>query len=143
MSIKDFTEKIMPSIDRIREGIEIKDDLFIIALIALTGLASFGLGKVSALENKPEIRAIPELSKTVNDTSTNAIRKIPLTPSQQESSNMLTNKLSGPVYASKNGTRYYYAWCTGLNRIKEENKITFKDKTEAESAGLKLASGCN
>ena len=49
---------------------------------------------------------------------------------------------SGVVYASKNGKKYYYSNCSGLNRIKEENKVSFDSSDDAESQGYTLASGC-
>ncbi len=49
---------------------------------------------------------------------------------------------TGVVYASKNGKKYYYPNCSGLNRIKEENKISFNSSVEAEVEGYTLASGC-
>ncbi len=44
--------------------------------------------------------------------------------------------------ASKNGKFYYYPWCPGVERIKEENKIYFNSKQEAEKAGYKPAKNC-
>lgn len=43
------------------------------------------------------------------------------------------------IVASKNGETYYYVWCSGANRIKEENKIYFNSKEEAEKAGYREA----
>lgn len=47
-----------------------------------------------------------------------------------------------PVYASKNGSSYYYSWCGGLNRIKESNRVTFFDKNDAIMRGYKKAKNC-
>lgn len=47
------------------------------------------------------------------------------------------------VAASKNGTRYYYPWCGGINRIKETNKVWFASAGAAEAAGYAKASGCD
>ncbi len=44
--------------------------------------------------------------------------------------------------ASKNGTKYYYAWCAGVTKIKEENKVWFSTKEEAEKAGYTPAANC-
>ncbi len=44
--------------------------------------------------------------------------------------------------ASKNGTAYYLPSCSGTNRIKEENKIWFSSRKEAESLGYKPALNC-
>lgn len=46
------------------------------------------------------------------------------------------------IVASKNGKRYYYSNCGGVNRIKPENRIYFDTKEQAESKGLTLAAGC-
>ena len=50
--------------------------------------------------------------------------------------------LPGLVAASRNGTRYYYPWCGGLNRVKEANKVWFDSEEAAEAAGYIIASGC-
>lgn len=46
------------------------------------------------------------------------------------------------IFASKNGTKYYYVWCSGSSRIKEENKVWFKDKEEAIARGYERAQNC-
>ena len=50
--------------------------------------------------------------------------------------------LPGLVAASRNGTRYYYPWCGGLNRVKEANKVWFDSEEAAAAAGYIIASGC-
>lgn len=55
---------------------------------------------------------------------------------------MKASGLPGLVAASRNGKRYYYPWCAGLNRIKEANKIWFSSEESAEAAGYTIASGC-
>jgi hypothetical protein len=44
--------------------------------------------------------------------------------------------------ASKNGTKYYPLDCGGAKRIKEENKIWFANKEEAEKFGYSLSLTC-
>ena len=46
------------------------------------------------------------------------------------------------IVASKNGSVYHYTWCPGAKRIKEENKIYFNSKEEAEAAGYRPAKNC-
>lgn len=46
------------------------------------------------------------------------------------------------VIASQTGTKYYYPWCSGLSRIKEENRIYLPNETVAEEAGLERATKC-
>lgn len=55
--------------------------------------------------------------------------------------NKLENSNS-KIVASKNGKKYYYSNCKGINRIKPENRIYFETKEQAEAKGLTLASGC-
>ena len=45
--------------------------------------------------------------------------------------------------ASKNGSRFYPVDCKSASRIKPENKIYFNTASDAERAGLTLASGCS
>ena len=46
------------------------------------------------------------------------------------------------VFASKNGTTYFYSWCSGISRIKPENKITFNTEQEAQASGRKMSTTC-
>lgn len=50
--------------------------------------------------------------------------------------------ISGQYVASKNGTKYYLPSCSGAKRIKEENKVYFSSKEEAEAQGLEPAKNC-
>ncbi len=44
--------------------------------------------------------------------------------------------------ASKNGTKYYPAGCSGVSRIKVANRVWFASAVDAQAAGYTLASGC-
>ncbi len=44
--------------------------------------------------------------------------------------------------ASKSGKKYYLPTCSGVSRIKEENRVWFATKEDAESAGLTPATNC-
>ncbi len=46
------------------------------------------------------------------------------------------------LIASKNGKYYYLPWCAGALRIKEENKVFFKNKEEAEEKGYRPSKAC-
>jgi len=46
------------------------------------------------------------------------------------------------VIASKKGTKYYFLWCPGVDKIKKSNLIGFKNKEEAEKAGYSLSKTC-
>lgn len=84
-------------------------------LIALVG---FGLGRLSAL----------------------SAQKPPMEPEFQTAG--LAPAKIGELVASKNGKAYYLPACSGADRIKEENKIWFSSRKEAENLGYKPAANC-
>ena len=49
------------------------------------------------------------------------------------------------VVASKasSSKKYHFSWCSGVARIKEENKIWFQTAQLAEVAGYSLATNCS
>ena len=51
-------------------------------------------------------------------------------------------KILGNFLASINGKAYYPKDCAAANRIKEENRIWFDTKEEAEMQGYKPAQNC-
>lgn len=51
-------------------------------------------------------------------------------------------KILGNFLASINGKAYYPKDCAAANRIKEENRIWFNTKGEAEAQGYKPAQNC-
>ena len=53
-----------------------------------------------------------------------------------------TSATEGAYVASKNGTKYHLPWCGSAKQIKEENKVWFTTKEEAEAAGYTPASNC-
>src|ERR1035437_4152005 len=138
MSIKDFTEKIKLNLANFKDqiysqekGFKIKDDLYIVLMIILVGTASFGLGKLSSYEKNKTPIAILNTQETMYASvlSSNQSQK-----GEMQSTSTTLNS-NGLVVASKSGTKYYYPWCTGVSRIKEENKVWFSSIEEAKSAG--------
>jgi hypothetical protein len=120
MSIKDFTEKIksfwVNNKDKIysqENGLKIKDDLFVVFLIFLVGMASFGLGKISSLEKRKVPISILNTQESMYASVSESI----------QTNKKVGTKEMGTVVASKSGTKYYYPWCSGVARIKEENKV--------------------
>ncbi|KKS37866.1 MAG: hypothetical protein A3G49_02005 [Candidatus Sungbacteria bacterium RIFCSPLOWO2_12_FULL_41_11] len=114
-------------------------DLFLAATIILVSIISFGFGRLSAIwpEKQPiriEKSQLSELSELSNDGNDK------LNPLNQLNS---LNQPNGKYVASKNSTFYHYPWCPGAQKIKEENKIWFQTKEEAESRGYKPAGNCD
>lgn len=46
------------------------------------------------------------------------------------------------ILASKSGTKFYFIWCSGSNRIKEENRVFFQSIDEAIKKGYQPAKNC-
>ena len=106
------TEKVKAFIN------ENQSDLLIASSFLLIALIGFGLGRLSYLvQNKPPITVEDQL---VEEQTANA----------------------AVFVASKNGAYYYLPDCSGVQKIKEENKIWFSSRDEAESIGYKPAANC-
>ncbi|MEX0877480.1 MAG: hypothetical protein WDZ40_01290 [Candidatus Spechtbacterales bacterium] len=103
-----------------------KKDLYITLIFSLSLLTVFSLGYFSAnlvkLQKPPLV--IEKITNDSNYTQENEIMQ------------------EGEVVASANSDKYHYLSCPGAKRIKEENKIYFKDAEEALRAGFVLAGNC-
>lgn len=112
-----------------------KNDLYVAFIIFLTAVGSFGLGRLSAiLQEKTPI--IFNAQNNAGQARINA-EEVP-----RESAPDQRGTATGKYVASKSGTSYHYPWCPSAAKIKEENKIWFDTKEEAESAGYKPAGNC-
>ena len=106
-------------------------ELYLTAIIILVAVISFGLGRLSkireektpiTIENAEIGESKPLLTSNVDKTNSSATSKI--------------------FVASRNGKKYYYAWCESANVIKEQNRIWFSTQAEAEKAGYQPAANC-
>lgn len=54
-----------------------------------------------------------------------------------------SEKLSAnTIVASKNGAKYYYSWCKGVEKIKKENLVTYTSEEDAKASGKQLSVNC-
>lgn len=90
------------------------------ALITLGLLASFGLGRLSALV---EARPLVEVH-TAAVAAAGAVAP------------------GGLYVASRNGSTYYFPWCAGAERIASQNERWFRSEEEAQKAGFRPAKNC-
>lgn len=116
-------------IQKLREKIKhlpprVWGDLFVAISILLVGLIAFGLGRLSVLySEKPEVEIIY--------------------PSQgKQAGGEVLGAVSYGFVASKNGSSYHLPWCAGAQTIREENKVFFDTKEQAEQAGYRPAGNC-
>lgn len=114
-------------------------DIFLIGIILLVSLASFGLGRLSVFYGDKEGVKIlyPENQSGAVYESLGKSR----TEGMAEEEVPLPSPL-GQYVASKTGSKYHFPWCSGAQSIKEENKIYFDSKEAAEKAGYTPAANC-
>ncbi|MBM2817710.1 MAG: protein of unknown function with transrane region [Parcubacteria group bacterium] len=111
-------------------------DFFTAIVIILVAFAGFGLGRLSALEGKKSPILIERNSVSAILLGDNiSDEKLTVAKTVQNESNK-------SFVAAKSGTRYYFPWCGGVSRIKEENKIWFASEAEARKAGYTPAANC-
>lgn len=122
-------------------------DILAILIVVLVGLGSFGLGRLSKNTiNTPD----KELKIEYNPTSGTVLGAV---NDPQIFSRTVENKIETPIqtksttstrayFASSRGTKYYHLGCSGGKTLKEENKIWFMTKAEAEAAGYELSTSC-
>ena len=152
-----WQEKATPLISRVKESLDIKQDIFIALTIILVGLAGFGLGKLSALEKgREEIKISPaqvatsangEVSFTAISSSSTNIKETSNTIKSADipmsaAAMIASESAKGLLVASKNGQKYHFPWCAGASQISEKNKIWFNSYEEAQKAGYTPASNC-
>lgn len=93
----------------------------LLAVIFLVGLGSFGLGRLSALEDARPPVSIQE--------APSAARPAALS-------------VGGLLVASKSGSVYYYPWCSGAAKITVANQAWFASEAAAQKAGYKPSKSC-
>jgi len=129
MSIKEILQKSKGEAIHAIRIIE-RRDVFTMLLLILVAGGSFGLGRLSLIENTRTPVRIESSASTF--AGVGGVEKTP----------EATTGAQGAYVASKNGSVYHYPWCPGAARIKEENKVWFASQAEAEKAGLRPAANC-
>jgi hypothetical protein len=119
-------------------------DLLLFGVIITVACGSFWLGRTSVSDgegNEPTGDEAAVLSPIIEkgETGVQAEEEI-LAPRSDNAGVALP---TGEKYVgSKNGTKYHLPWCSGALRIKEENKVWFASKSDAEAAGYSPAANC-
>ena len=115
MNIPEFRQKIKNALE------DLIGEWGLIGIVLLVGLASFGLGRLSALEEaKPVVSVRQAAAASVS-------RGIPL---------------GGLVVASRKGSAYHFPWCAGAQSIAADNKVWFESEEAARAAGYSPAKNC-
>ncbi|HUX80997.1 MAG TPA: hypothetical protein VMV38_01590 [Candidatus Paceibacterota bacterium] len=93
-------------------------DILTIAVLILASSVSFGFGYLAGI-----------------DTGQGSTLRLEETP-------FVASTTTEQVAASKNGTKYYFSWCSGIERITSANKIWFTSAEAARAAGYTLGAHC-
>lgn len=126
------------------------------AVIILVGLSSFGLGRLSILDESREpmiiepgieLAAAPAAGAAALPTTKQSNSVISAVKDQLSNVNGSAKGAAplaegGKLVASRNGTKYYFPWCGSAAKIAEANKIWFNSVEEAKKAGYTPASNC-
>ena len=128
-------EKIKPIITNWLESEKGKDVLTVIIVI-LVGLGSFELGRLSKGSDSSGIKI--EYSGQTGISEANAISSI----NSLEKVSVAENSAGKNFFASNRGTKYYSIGCSGGKTIKQENRVYFSTREEAEKEGYELSSSC-
>ena len=112
-------------------------ELYLVAIIILVAIISFGMGRLSKIREEKTPITIENVA-----TSTEIIANTSSQPSTLLQRGRLTADANKIFVASRNGKKYYYAWCDSAKTIKEQNRVWFTLKEEAEKAGYEPAVNC-
>lgn len=147
MNIYELREEIKSLRDRLNAR-----EVYTALLILVVGFGSFGLGRLSNLdEGKSPIRIEQTLP-----TQTASVASVPPLLRGEDKGGVFSSvkdeglKIkdngtlapAGQLVASKSGEKYHFPWCSGAQRISEANKIWFDSVEEARKAGYTPASNC-
>lgn len=120
--------------DRVREALNSREahDVYIVLIIILTALGSFGLGRLSKEKSLKE-------PVSIEYADGKPVEQVANTISSLESETPESNQ---KVFASKKGKKYYFSSCSGVSAIKKENIISFSSPQEAIKSGYSKSSTC-
>ena len=99
-----------------------KKSILTVLIVALACTGSFGLGRLSIMQESTSNEDVQILVPKLNELG--------------------VDESGFEFVASKNGTKYYPIKCKSVSRIKDENKIYFNSDSEAKDEGYDLETGC-
>ena len=109
------------------------DGIFMVLLLLLVGIVSFGLGRQSVIEKPVNMGSEQPAGIVLTQMKDTVAQKT-------ESAQAEAGKTR--VVGSRSGTKYHLLTCPGAKQMKEENKIFFDSITLAKAAGYTPAANC-
>lgn len=128
-------------------------DVFVVMIVVLVGLSSFGLGRLSKNTTNQGVSVEYLNQDQMNQNQGNVLSAFTEEDISNESVKSNSKVNSGKVpsvsdsvgksfFASSRGQKYYSIGCSAGKTIKQSNRIYFATKAEAEKAGYELSSAC-
>ena len=109
-------------------------DILVIIIVILVGIASFELGRLSKESNDNGLK-IDYKGQEAN-----------IIDSYNTQNNNIEGNIGNPktdgYFASSKGKKFYSVSCSAGKTIKQENRIYFSSSTDAINAGYELSSAC-
>ena len=128
MSISDSLGKIKQFIES-----EKGKDVLVVIIVILVGLCSFELGRLSKSSDSSGIKIEYEgETESIENMEANVISAV----------NASTNSAGKNFFASSKGSKYYSLGCSAGKSLKQENRVYFETREDAEQAGYELSSSC-
>src|SRR3990167_2654322 len=100
-------------------------DILTVMIVVLVSLGSFELGRLSKESKTSSIKILP--AQAGEYPSQNEIQSVNVISA--------TNSTSKTFFASSRGKKYYSIGCSAGKTIKQENRVYFATREEAERAG--------
>jgi hypothetical protein len=143
-----------------QQGRKLPRDAVLVIILVLASTCSFGLGVVAGREGgggagdgKVSIKGAGEAGSAAVASlgvagqpeatqATSSAQKSDGADSSAKEPGPGAQSSGGQYVASKTGTKYYLPWCGTAKRIKDDNKVWFATKAEAEAAGYTPAKNC-
>ncbi|MDP2788468.1 MAG: hypothetical protein Q8O46_00240 [bacterium] len=114
-------------------------DILVVIILILVGLSSFGLGRLSSRDQSLGVKIeypAKEAGEVQESTPKNTLN------AKNRPKEVIVREILKTFFASTRGNKYYSLGCSGGKTIKQENRIYFTTKEEAEGAGYELSSTC-
>jgi len=107
----------------------------LVAVLCSVGAGSFFLGRVSVFEGGKDRSATAWCALAPQEMA------LPVATDREVATAAATIQ-TGEYVGSRSGSVYHLPWCSGAQRIAEENKVWFETQEEAEAAGYRAAKNC-
>ena len=107
------------------------ETLYFAVVLCVVAITSFGLGRQSVQSAAPAAVSGGVTLIASSSVSSSSMARV----AEQGTT-------TGPIVASKNGTKYYLTSCASANRIADKNKVYFASVSAAVAAGLTPAANC-